>query len=54
MVRLLALAIPVGASAAASAAVSRALPRPSGALREAGWWLMILAASMLVLAAVDR
>ena len=54
LVRAVALAIPIAASVATAAGLSRAVPRPSGALLVVGWWLLIVVASTLVLAAVDR
>ena len=54
LVRMVALFVPVAASVAAAAVLSRLVPRPSGLFRTAGWWLMIAVVSTLVLAAVDR
>jgi putative nucleotidyltransferase with HDIG domain len=52
LVRLLVLLVPVAASAVAGVAVSRLLPRPSGA-GELAWWGAVLGASIAVLVAVD-
>jgi len=54
LVRLLALAVPLGASVLAAVTVSRVVPRPSSLVGVVGWWAMLIVVSTLVVAVVDR
>ncbi len=54
LVRALALALPIAASVAATAVLSRAWPRPSGLGGALAWWAMILVVPTLVLWIVDH
>jgi len=54
LVRLLALAVPLGASVMAGTVMSRTVHRPSSVVGAVGWWVMLITVSTLVLAVVDR
>ncbi len=53
-VRALALLLPLAASVAATAALSRVVPRPDGLGPVVGWWAGITVVATLVLVVVDR
>lgn len=54
VVRALAFMLPIGASVAAAAVASRALPRPETIVMQVGWWVLLSLLGTLTLLGADR